>query len=159
MTFGDRPLSIGTRIERYNQAPRTMTRHRTTNTKPPRSHFAHVGLLVLLLVVACSEARPAVDAWSGQWGDLRSQLPADSTSAQQLSDEQCRDILGLLRQRGPDLIPAPDGVADETVRDWLEEAEATFFECPPSDGFGAAYERLVRLEAEIEAVIEIDRGS
>lgn len=116
-------------------------------------------LALVVLVAACAEARPDVDAWTGEWDDVRVDMPADAAAAEDITSQECRAILGMLRERGPDLLPAPDEIADETVRDWLEEAEATFFDCPPSDGFGAAYQRLLRLEAEIEVVLAIDRGS
>ncbi len=85
----------------------------------------------------------------------------------ELGDPPDRDVcghaLGVLRSERPDLLPAPDPALDVAVEEWVVIAEDAMFECPPSSheiaDLAQAYEELARLEAEVNAVLELDLGT
>lgn len=119
------------------------------------------GIIVLIvimgLVSACSEPRPSVDEWAPAWNKVLSIVPEEPTAGE-LPRQVCQDTLASLRAETEVLFPTPDPVIDDTVKEWVAEAEHTFFECPPSDGFDNAYGTMFRLQEEIETVLAIDHG-
>jgi hypothetical protein len=68
-----------------------------------------------------------------------------------------------LREIRPELSPTPDLAVDDTVRDWIDVAEAAFFECPPANqqvgNFAETYQIMDRLQAEVDLVLDMDRDS
>ena len=121
-----------------------------------------MALLALLgaLTGACGEGRPTVAEWEQQWDRVVGLLP-DLSSLEPPDEALCQTTLASLRTESDSLIPPPDPTIDDTVNQWIETAEATFFNCPPTgeiDGFADAYDVLFRLQGEIETVLEIDRG-
>lgn len=67
-------------------------------------------------------------------------------------------MLDRLRSLCAPLLPSPDPVVDDTVKDWLTYAETVFFRCfegvPGAESVDAAYRRLTRLSAEVETALE-----
>lgn len=127
-------------------------------------HTLVVTLLVLaLLVASCSEPRPTVAEWEPVWERITAALPAGLTGGEDPTQATCSETLGFLRSNRAELFPTPDPAIDETVTEWVEVAEEAFFECPPTSAGGGsfpeAYEELLRLQGEIELVLDMDRGS
>ena len=123
-----------------------------------------VALLALaMLLASCSEPRPAVAEWEPAWEQMTAAIPADLTSGQDPSPASCSEVLAFLRSNRAELFPTPDLAIDDTVTDWVEIAEEAFFECPPTSSevgsFSQAYEELLRLQGEIELVLDMDRNS
>ena len=74
----------------------------------------------------------------------------------------CSAALGEIRSESADLLPTPDAAIDPIVREWLRVAEDALFECPPSSAalpdLSSVFAELLRLEAEVNVVLEIDSG-
>ncbi len=113
---------------------------------------------------SCSEARPTVPEWEPVWDRVTAALPNEAAIG--IGDPSlptCTEILAFLRNNRAALLPTPDVAIDDAVTQWVEIAEGAFFECPPHSGqigsFAEAYAELDRLRAEIELVLEMDRGT
>lgn len=116
------------------------------------------GAVLVLTLSACSgPGRPSVDEWIPAWDHAVRSIPSEEEIADGPTRELCDAALVDLRVHRPDLFPTPDEAIDDTVDVWVATAELTFFECPPSEGFEAAYGTLRRLEAEVDVVLEIDQ--
>lgn len=130
-----------------------------------RSARAPRRLIVVLVVVglgltACARpGRPTVDEWLPAWDHAVRSIPELDDLATGQTRDLCDEALVDLRIHRADLFPTPDESIDGTVDSWVETAEHTFFECPPTEGFEAAYGKLERFEAEIEVVLEIDQAA
>ncbi len=120
-------------------------------------------LALALLSVSCSEPRPTVAEWEPAWERITASIPAELTSGEDPSRATCSEVLAFLRSNRATLFPTPDLAIDDTVTDWVEVAEEAFFECPPTNAdvgsFPEAYAELLRLQGEIELVLDMDRGS
>ncbi len=123
-------------------------------------------LLAVIIFVgsSCSEARPTVAEWEPVWDRVTVALPSEAAIG--IGDPSlpvCTETLAYLRNNRADLFPTPDLAIDDAVTQWIEIAEEAFFECPPRSGqigsFAEAFAELDRLQAEIELVLEMDRGS
>jgi hypothetical protein len=72
----------------------------------------------------------------------------------------CSAALGVLRTKSAELSPTPDLAIDSVVTEWVRVAEDLLFECPPSSdripNLAFAYDEMLRLEVEVEAVLAID---
>ncbi len=136
----------------------------TDVTNDQRSGFRSsvlLGLVLFLLLGACGEqTRPTVAQWQPKWQAVRASVPEQPAAGDQPEAAMCNETLGTLRTMRPDLSPTPDRAIDEAVREWFQIAEDAFFECPPRSGpiesFADAYAELLRLEAEIDLVLELD---
>ena len=134
------------------------------STPVPR-HAAIAALLVVtaLVLTSCAKTRPTVEDWQPTWDRIAAAVPSESTIGENPSRTACSETLAFLRSNRADLFPTPDVAIDHTVTDWVEIAESAFFECPPKNAqvgsFAEAYGELLRLEREIESVLEMDRGS
>lgn len=129
-----------------------------------RLRIMGLALLVAGTVASCSTTdRPDVAIWQTVWETTKAGIPAAADLGQPPDRTVCDTTLGFLRSANADLFPTPDPAIDEVVRDWVQVAEDAFFECPPSSNvipdFATAYAELEQLEAEVEAVLTIDRGS
>jgi hypothetical protein len=126
---------------------------------------AENGLLLavgaVLALSACAASRPSVADWQPGWDLLVGGIPTPAELGTPPDASLCQGALGLVRSAEDDLYPTPDRAIDEAVRNWVATAEDAFFECPPSSAaipnMDFAYGQLERLEAEIAAVLELDR--
>ena len=120
-------------------------------------------VLILVVLTACSSAsRPTVAEWQPAWDQLVGGIPAASELGQPPDRSICSQGLELVRSSQAGLFPTPDRAIDEAVKEWVSVAEDAFFECPPSSraipDMDFAYGQLARLEAEVNAVLAIDRS-
>jgi hypothetical protein len=117
---------------------------------------------LLMVVAACSGSRPTVDEWQPSWDQLIGGIPTSAELGRPPDRSLCTEGLGLVRSAQAGLFPTPDRAIDDAVNEWVSVAEDAFFECPPSSraipDMDFAYGQLARLEAEITAVLEIDRS-
>lgn len=116
-----------------------------------------------LLLGACGGGnRPSVAEWEPVWEGFLVEIPAIAELGDPPDRDICSNSLGYVRSSEGDLLPTPDRVIDQAVREWITVADSTFFECPPSSsaipGLEFAYGQLTRIEAEIDAVLAIDRS-
>ena len=129
----------------------------------PRHALALTLLALALLLASCSEPRPTVAEWEPAWERMKAAIPAELTGGEDPSRATCSEVLAFLRSNRAELLPTPDLAIDDTVTDWVELAEEAFFECPPTntevESFSEAYAELLRLQGEIELVLDMDRGS
>ena len=99
--------------------------------------------------------------WQPTWDALVGGIPTPAELGTPPDGALCQSALGLVRSAEDDLYPTPDRAIDEPVKEWVATAEDAFFECPPSSSaipdMAFAYGQLQRLEAEIAAVLAIDR--
>jgi len=104
-----------------------------------------------------------VQDWEPAWDRVVAALPAESPTDDDPSRDACSETLAFLRSNRADLFPTPDLAIDDAVTEWVEIAEGAFFECPPNNdqvgSFAQAYEELLRLQAEIDVVLDMDRSS
>lgn len=120
---------------------------------------ALIGSLALVaLLTACGETRPTTEDWQSTWNSTVLLIPELASIEPAPSDSVCESVLVSLRTSEEDLFPTPSESLDPTVRTWFEVAEGAFFECPPGEpgGFASAYEEMETLEAEVDAVLDID---
>ena len=131
-----------------------------SRSSPRRLGVAFLAL-ALLMVSACSDPRPTVAEWEPTWKRISEAIPSELTSGEDPSQATCSEVLAFLRTNRAELFPTPDPAIDDTVTDWVEVAESAFFECPPTaepaGGFSEAYGQLLRLQGEIEVVLDMDR--
>lgn len=117
--------------------------------------------LCIVLAACSSESRPSIEEWEQNWNAVLAIVPDLETMGPNPPEEICENVLASLRSEKETLFPPPDPTIDDTVTQWVETAEAAFFDCPPSgelDGFAGAYAVMLRLQEEIETVLDIDRG-
>ena len=128
----------------------------------PRHILAATVLALALLLASCSEPRPTVAEWEPAWERMKAAIPAELTGGEDPSRDTCSEVLAFLRSNRADLFPTPDLAIDDTVTDWIQIAEEAFFECPPTNtevgSFPEAYAELLRLQGEIELVLDMDRS-
>jgi hypothetical protein len=118
---------------------------------------------MLVFLTACGSAsRPTVAEWQPAWEQLVGGIPTSAEVGRPPDPSLCTQGLGLVRSSEDGLLPTPDRAIDETFKEWVSVAEDAFFECPPSSraipDMDFAYGQLARLEAEISAVLAIDRS-
>lgn len=116
-------------------------------------------MALLLLAASCAEDRPTLDGWQQEWERVSTGIPTRAELEADSSRAACEQGLALVQRNRTVLLPTPDVAIDDTVDDWLLLARGTYFDCPPPGGFDEAYATLDRLEAEIAAVIAIDRDA
>lgn len=140
--------------------PVMSTRVRPT---PRRSSIGVLFAVAALVLSSCGTDRPTVEEWQPNWDRIAAAIPAESMISEDPSGAVCGEALAFLRSNRAELFPTPDLAIDDTVADWVEIAEDTFFECPPNNeqvgSFSQAYGELLRLQGEIELVLDMDRGS
>ena len=116
-----------------------------------------------LIASACASTRPSVAEWQPTWIRVVAGIPPQDVVGENPPRELCDRTLEFLRENRADLSPTPDIAVDDTVREWIDIAEGAFFECPPASqqmgSFAEAYEILERLQAEVDVVLDMDRGS
>ena len=120
-----------------------------------------LGLVVALTGVGCSgDERPSVAEWRPVWESLVAEVPVAADLGDPPDRAVCSAALGVLRERVQDVSPTPDQAIDGVVNEWIRVAEDLLFECPPSGetipDLEFAYGELLRLEAEIDVVLDID---
>jgi hypothetical protein len=132
--------------------------------RPPAARYLSVvGVVVAiaLVVSACATVRPSVEEWQPAWVNITAAIPPQSVVGERPSRSLCNSVLASVRKGQADLFPTPDLAIDDTVKDWVKVAEDAFFECPPNNdeigSFAEAYAELLRLEREVELVLEMDR--
>lgn len=103
-----------------------------------------------------------MEEWQPTWHQIVDGIPSESAVGEQPPRAICSDTLGFLRSNRARLFPSPDLALDDTVTDWIDDAENAFFECPPNNehagNFPEAYELLRRFEGEVGLVLEMDRA-
>ena len=134
----------------------------TEDTRRPRAAIVPlVVVTALLLLAACTGSdRPSTEEWQPVWQAASDAMPTLEELGDPPDSDICGHALGILRAERPDLLPAPDPALDVAVEEWVIIAEDAMFECPPSSheiaDLAQAYEELARLEAEVNAVLDID---
>lgn len=68
----------------------------------------------------------------------------------ELDGDTCGAALAVLRRQREDLIPAPDESLDDTVSQWVEQAEELVFDCEP-ELYRDQIDQLQVLEEAIDA--------
>ena len=122
-----------------------------------------VAVLVAVAIASsgCGSDRPSVSEWQPTWDEITGAIPDEAAAVNGLSVAACGDTLAFLRSNRARLNPTPDLAIDDTVNAWVEIAEDAFFECPPDNeqvqDFAEAYGELMRLQAEVDLVLEMDR--
>ena len=128
----------------------------------PRNIVVTIAVFAIALA-SCATTRPTVEEWQPSWDRVVAGIPAESVTGENPSRELCDTTLAFLRDTRPELSPTPDLAVDDTVKDWFDIAEDAFFECPPRSqqvgSFSDAYTLLARLQAEVDLVLDMDRGS
>ena len=129
--------------------------------RPKVFRFFALGIAYLILIAACGGAgRPEVAEWRPIWESVIADVPSATELGEPPDRELCSEALGVLRSRSGDLSPTPDQAIDAVVTEWVRVAEDLLFECPPSSDrvpdLAFAYGEMLRLEAEIDAVLAID---
>ncbi len=117
---------------------------------------------VLILVAQSGPGRPIASDWASTWDRAVTAMPTSEDLGDPPDRNLCSHALGELRSIRPDLIPTPDPALDAAVDEWMRVAEDALFECPPASGelpsLASAFDELVRLQAAIDVVLDIDLG-
>jgi hypothetical protein len=120
-------------------------------------------VVAAVILAACGgEEAPSLEDWKQEWLAFRDLVPTQQELGPSPTQEQCDEILVAIRQRAPELVPAPDPTLEGAVKDWIVIAENMFFECPPVappiGSFEEGYQELERFEAQVAIVLELDLG-
>jgi len=130
---------------------------------PRLTRIAALVAVITIIASACATTRPSVEQWQPTWDRVVAGIPPQDVVGENPPRQLCDETLVFLRTSRPDLSPTPDLAVDDTVRDWIDVAEDAFFECPPASqqvgSFAQAYDLLGRLQAEVDLVLDMDRGS
>lgn len=131
------------------------------------NHSARVGRAAVLVLAgavlwAACGGPPTLAEWEQGWRETYAALPDLQELAVEEPGPVCEDALGMIRTAAAEWAEAPNDDLRDAFVAWSEYAESVFFECPPHDGtgpgFAAAYEEIDRLAAEIDALVEFERG-
>lgn len=116
--------------------------------------------LVLLVAGCAGDSRPTPEEWQPLWQVVTSLMPTAEDLGDPPDRATCSTALGEMRSVSADLFPTPDAAIEPIVREWVRVAEDALFECPPSSAalpdLSSAFAELLRLEAEVNVVLEID---
>jgi len=127
------------------------------------TRFLVMATAFIIVASACATSRPSVEEWQPTWDRAVSGIPDQAVVGENPPRALCGTTLVFLREIRPDLSPTPDLAVDDPVREWIDIAEGAFFECPPASqqvgSFAEAYDLLGRLQAEVDLVLDMDRGS
>lgn len=113
-------------------------------------------VLIALTLAGCgSPNRPDVASWLPAWVSIQDVIPPPGDLGSPPDEALCQDVLAELRSSSDDLRPAPSDDIESLVNEWVEVAEAAFFDCPPEDegGFSDAYDELTRIGDSIDAAV------
>lgn len=111
---------------------------------------------IILLLGACGSGddRPSAAEWQPRWEAARGVLPSAETLTGD-GEDVCGGALGDLRAAREELVDTPRPVLDDSVSDWVGEAEALLLECPSEeDEVAERLEDLEVLAAEVDAGLE-----
>lgn len=122
------------------------------------SRIVTLGLGTLALLTACSSPeRPDAATWLPHWEEEIAAIPSQDDLGDPPDQALCQDTLASVREENEDLLPSPSVTVDDLVTEWIQVAEAAFFDCPPEgddiDSFDAAYEELARIEESVETAL------
>lgn len=117
-----------------------------------------VGMAAIsLILVSCGEEVLPLAEWRPLWQDTVEQV--QDMSDEPISQQECNQTLGFLRERRPELSPPPLGDLSGPLDSWFTLAEDAFFECrfgePGSEG-RSAFQTLEVFEAEVETVLALE---
>lgn len=128
-----------------------------------RTRTASAVVALLLIVSACSEAKP-IGQWEQDWQRLLDELPALETMLTATEDqamELCGDALGVLRDTAPELQEIADADLETAAITFVDFAESVFFECPirtgDHAGFEAGYAEMDHLRSAVGALLADDQ--
>lgn len=115
-------------------------------------------LLVALTLAACSGSdRPDIATWLPKWDAVVAVVPPEAGLGNPPNKTRCQETLAALRTENEDLLPAPSVTVDDLVREWIEVAQAAFFDCPPAgdeiNSFNEAYEELTRIQESVDTAL------
>ncbi len=119
----------------------------------PSSAVLSAMMLVLLTTLsACMERPMSLEEWEREWTATVERV--ESAHLEEAGARDCEEALAHLRDRRPELTPAPLDDLQRPVDSWFTLAEGIFFECefPEVD-----LESMDALEAEVEAVLDLER--
>lgn len=95
-----------------------------------------------------------LEQWQSQWAATVETVREAEVGG--ITEEECQEILSLLRSQKVELTPTPLEVLDSTAESWFATAEEAFFECR-FDGSGAeSLEQMRTIEAEVRTVLDME---
>lgn len=132
-------------------------RHRGHRQRRPVVTVGAWLVLVAVGLASCTQQRPSNEDWRESWESIQEVVPPAEQLPRPPDHETCSDVLGELRERAPELTPAPDQIIHDAAQAWVSHAESLFFDCF-DDGdreqrIQQGYATLERLAAEVEAVL------
>ncbi len=136
----------------------------TVDDRPHKMGMRLVAGLAIAAVfsTSCSDA-PSPVGWAEDWRAVVSAVPSIDTLLAADDDTRaalCSETVGALRSAAVEAELAPDDDVERAALDYLEFAEAVFFECPLAHGshagFEAGYAEMGRLAAVVETLLEIE---
>ncbi len=111
-----------------------------------------VAVCTVAVAAACGgDDRPSDAEWAGEWASEQAIVPSQDellTGGRPLCDE----LVGEYREAMSRLTPTPSKALDDSVEEWVEEAESLVFECPTDPAeVESRLDALDVLSAEIDA--------
>jgi hypothetical protein len=120
-----------------------------------RRRITAILLFATLSATACGGSRPTVTGWEVTWANTVAIV--EEAVASDIAQQECDDILAYLRVQRTTLSPVPLDDLETPVDSWFSVAESVFFECDvTSDGAQESLETLQAVEAEVQAVLEVE---
>lgn len=123
-----------------------------------RLHILVAMLSIFLTLASCRAQELPLAEWRPLWQDTVEQI--QDMSDEPISQQECSQTLGFLRERRPELSPPPLEDLSKPVDSWFDLAEHAFFECKfvePGSEVSDVFQRLRVLEAEVELVLNLER--
>ncbi|MFP3914788.1 MAG: hypothetical protein ACLFWM_07925 [Actinomycetota bacterium] len=128
-----------------------------TNKEPDPSPARYLPALavVLLIVAACGDRALSIAEWERVWEATTATISQAKDGG--ITDQECNDTLGYLREQKTRLIPTPLEDLEDPVESWFELSESAFFEC----AFGQqevregapVFERLQTFQTSVRSVL------
>lgn len=123
-----------------------------------RLHILVAMLSIFLTLASCRAQALPLAEWRPLWQDTVEQI--QDMSDEPISQQECNQTLGFLRERRPELSPPPLEDLSGPVDSWFDLAEHAFFECEfvePESEVSDVFQRLQVLESEVELVLDLER--
>jgi hypothetical protein len=123
-----------------------------------------VRLLALLLVVgvavmSCGDGGLSLDQWEQEWQDTVGRIEEMRSSS--VSEQQCEETIGYLREQRPLLTPPPLSELDDPVDSWFDLTEDALFECrfegAPGTSQSQLFDTLDVFETEVDTILSLER--
>lgn len=122
-----------------------------------RLHIFVAMLSIFLILASCRAQELPLAEWRPLWQDTVEQI--QDMSDEPISQQECIQTLGFLREKRPELSPPPLEDLSNPVDAWFDLAEHAFFECrfvDPGTEVRDVFERLRVFEAEVQLVLDLE---